>query len=70
MNLGAPYEPIRNTDIGKTFCVWDSTPHSFMKKGVALLGKALPIVLFIIVNMVITRMNVFLDCRAVRFSCF
>lgn len=64
------YGPIKKTDIGKTFCVCDSTPHSFIKNGVALLGKELAIVLLMMVNMVNVRTDAFFNCRAVRRQLF
>jgi len=58
--------PIRNVEIGSTFSVADVTPHSFMIKGMALLGSELAIVEFITVVMVVNRMKAFLLCNKIR----
>lgn len=57
--------PIRNIDIGKTFCNCESTSNSFVTNGITLLVNELPILLFRTAVMVIKNVNDFLVCITV-----
>ncbi len=55
---------MRNMEMGSTSCCWDRMSHSRAMNGMALLGRALPMVLLVMINMAVTRMLVFRPCSA------
>lgn len=58
--------------MGNVFCVWEVTPHSLVKYGMALLGRALPIVELTTVTMEVKTIKAFFPCfiAQVVSSCF
>lgn len=45
--------------MGKVLCIWEVTPHSLVRYGMALLGSALPMVEFTTITILVKTIKAF-----------